>query len=221
MEDHLRVDFYAAEYPWSENVGAHQRGHGCRDGGRDCGDFRNRSALHFRAPPRGCGHFHALRRSRESAAEYHVGDSADVRRDWVAFGRGSLPRATDLAREGSVSKCRYGLRSRCGTRLGAVIHSGWVYAAAGEFWFWHGSAIGCRASALRHGPEQRAAEIVFRRRGRKASRATKQCFLRGWNCAGRCVLSFLWTWRGNAEFWSADRVYGGQRRGDRALLHSH
>ena len=78
----------------------------------------------------------------------------------------------------------------CGrARMGAaVLHCG-RHAAAREFRLGHGRANRRGAAAVRHGPEQRAAEVVFWRGRPEASRATEQCVLRRRDRAGRLLLS--------------------------------
>src|SRR6267378_1741969 len=86
------------------------------------------------------------------------------------------------------------------------------------WWGAPGGATRRRAAALRHGAQQRAAQIVFWRGRRETSRSAQQCFFCRGNRADRIVFSFLRAWRGNAQFWGAHCIHGSERSGIHTLF---
>ena len=71
--------------------------------------------------------------------------------------------------------CRHGFRSRCRTRAWKPLFANHrIHPAGRELRIGHGRADRRCAPALRHGTEQRAPQVFFRRGGREASSAAKQ-----------------------------------------------
>ena len=129
-----------------------------------------------------------------------------------------LRRAIDMARHSAFSQRGYSVHVRGWARLGTTIRHCGIHAGRRQFRIRHGSATRGCPIALWHGPEQRFAEVFFRRGGCQAARSPQQCAVRG--CAGsgwgissagnRRRSDGLRTGRELAKLWRADRFHGSE-----------